>query len=144
MRISLFKRLESSVEAFRSTLNRLIVSHEAFLLGMDEGLIPAGEDVSRVLLEADQYEERDLVDLLVKLSDRYKQEDFDIEQLRADIEHDLGILKEMYALVEPITPEDDDKLQTLRHWLFEPADDGSPPRASPPSIQRSDANCGCR
>ena len=42
MRVSLFKRLESSIEAFRRTIGRMVASHEAFLAALDAGQIATG------------------------------------------------------------------------------------------------------
>jgi hypothetical protein len=44
IRVMLFKRFESSVYAFRKTLERLENIHSGFLAAMDEGFVPAGED----------------------------------------------------------------------------------------------------
>ena len=46
--------------------------------------------------------------------------DFRADALRADIAHDIHVLEEMLALVAPITPEQDAKLQTLKAWLDRP------------------------
>lgn len=117
MRVSIFKRLESSVEAFRCTLKRMIQSHEAFAKTLEQGIVPAGEDAQKLLYESDRYEEQDLFDALSQVSGRYKVEDFLGDALRTDIKHDITILKEMYQLVEPIHPSQDDKLQTIIKWL---------------------------
>ena len=117
MRVSLFKRLESSVEAFRCTLIRMIQTHESFIASLDHGIVPAGEDAQRLLYDSDRYEEQDLFDALSQVSGKYKLEDFLADALRSDILHDLKILREMYELVEPISPDQDDKLQKLLIWL---------------------------
>lgn len=49
MRTLLFKRLESSDEAFRQTLAGLIERHEIFLRGLDNGFLIAGEEVEDLL-----------------------------------------------------------------------------------------------
>ena len=126
MRISLFKRFESSVEAFRRTLNRLIVTHRSFINALDEGIIPAGEQASDLLAESDQMDEKVLVDLLSQVSSRYRIEDFDSALLYNDIKHDLDIFEKMYALVECISPDEDDKLLTLKDWLFTDDNSDSP------------------
>lgn len=113
MRISLFKRFESSVEAFRCTLQRMVRSHQAFLDAMAQGIVPAGEDAQAILYESDQYEEQELFDALEEVCGRYDIQDFLADALRTDVEHDLRILQEMLDLVSPITPDQDDKLQVL-------------------------------
>ncbi|MBN1643177.1 MAG: helicase [Anaerolineae bacterium] len=119
IRIMLFKRFESSVHAFRETVRRLLRIHETFLAAMRQGIMPAGEEAQRLLYESDQEEEQLLIDALGKVSGRYRLADF-TEALEADIVHDTAVLQEMLNLVEPITPGQDAKLQTLLHWLRQP------------------------
>ena len=122
MRVSLFKRFESSVEAFRETLKRIIAGHRTFLSAMENGIIPAGKTASTLMLSAGDLDDDELLDMLVTLEDMsktYRVEDFDIERLKKDISHDLNILETMLARVKPITPKDDDKLQVLYKRLTE-------------------------
>jgi len=121
MRVMLFKRFESSVHAFRETVRRLLRIHRQFLAALEEGIVPAGEEAQALLYESDQDEEQLLMDALARVSGRYSLEDFDVGRLRTDIEQDIRILKEMLALVEPITPDEDAKLQTLKGLLERPA-----------------------
>ncbi len=120
MRVMLFKRFESSVHAFRETVRRLLRIHRHFLAALDQGIVPAGGEAQTLLYESDGEEEQALVDALGQVSGRYALEDFDVAALRADIEHDIRILSEMLELVEPISPEQDAKLQTLKTWLKRP------------------------
>jgi len=117
MRIMLFKRFESSVRAFRETVRRLLRIHQHFLAAMDEGIIPAGIEAQRLLYECDQDEEQVLMDALARVTGRYDLDDFDRAALRADLEQDARILGEMLALVQPISADQDDKLQTLHAVL---------------------------
>ncbi len=117
MRVMLFKRFESSVYAFRQTVQRLLRTHQAFLAALAQGIIPAGEEAQSLLYESDEMEEQALLDALAQVSGRYAVEDFDLVSLRADIEHDIQILLKMHDLVAAISPEQDDKLQTLKTWL---------------------------
>ena len=117
MRVMLFKRFESSVQAFRETVRRLLRIHSAFLAALQQGIVPAGEEAQSLLYESDQDEEQALVDALALVCGRYELEDFDADSLHRDIEHDIAILRRVLALVEPITAEEDAKLQTLLAWL---------------------------
>jgi len=117
IRILLFKRFESSVHAFRESLRNLLRVHERFLLSLDANIVPAGDEAQYLLYEWDQESETDLIDELRKASGKYETKDFDIERLRRDVEHDRDLLNEMLCYIEPITPEEDDKLQTLMNWL---------------------------
>ncbi len=121
MRVMLFKRFESSVHAFRETLQRMVQAHRAFLAALDHGVVPAGEDAQQWLHQADIEEERAFLEALARIGQRYNAADFDVTALRADLEHDLHMLGEMLALVQPITPEQDTKLQTLKARLASPA-----------------------
>ncbi|HQE92157.1 MAG TPA: helicase-related protein [Anaerolineae bacterium] len=117
LRVMLFKRLESSVHAFRETVRRILRIHELFVSALDQGIIAAGEEAQQLLYESDQDEEQALFDALAVLSGRYLPADFDLVALRADVLNDIGILHKMLALVKPITPERDAKLQTLQTML---------------------------
>ena len=128
MRVSLFKRLESSIEAFRRTIGRMVASHAAFVAALDAGRIAAGDRAQRLLYESDAVDESDLLDALDLLEQRYDVAAFDVPRLRADLQHDIDILSDILALIEPIDADGDDKLLALRRWLFEGVD-GAPPLA---------------
>ena len=49
MKALLFKRLESSIEAFRSTLNSLIRSNRNFRSALEAGFVPIGSTATRLL-----------------------------------------------------------------------------------------------
>jgi superfamily II DNA or RNA helicase/HKD family nuclease len=117
MRVLLFKRFESSVYAFQETIRRLIATHETFLGAIDQGFVPAGEDAQAILYGSDLLEEVDVMDALRSVSQRYRAEDFDTDSLRKHIAHDIELLKTIRKLVEPISPEKDAKLQTLKTRL---------------------------
>jgi superfamily II DNA/RNA helicase len=120
MRVMLFKRFESSVHAFRETLKRLLRIHRDFLFALSEDIVPAGEEAQQLLYESDQMEEAQLFDALRQVSLRYNIADFHIDLLKEHIEQDIRLLSEMLQLVVPITPDKDDKLQTLKKRLSEP------------------------
>jgi len=116
-RILLFKRFESSVYAFRETIKRLIKVHQRFSEALSQGIVPAGDKAEDILYEPNQAEEQDFMDALRQASGCYDAADFDIDRLRRHIDHDIGLLKKMLKLVEPITPEKDAKLQRLKEEL---------------------------
>lgn len=113
IRVLLFKRFESSVEAFRQSVRRLLIVHERFLGAISEGFVPAGDEAQAILYEPNQEEEQDLMDALGKVSGKYRASDFDTERLKEHINHDIQLFKKILQLVEPITAEQDAKLQKL-------------------------------
>lgn len=117
IRVLLFKRFESSVEAFRKTVGKLLAVHERFLSALAEGIVPAGDEAQSILYEPNRAEEQDLIDALRSCSGRYSVSDFNVERLREHIDHDIHLLKRILQLVEPICAEEDAKLQTLKKWL---------------------------
>lgn len=120
LRVMLFKRLESSVHAFRETVRRMLRMHVYFRQALDQGIIAAGEEAQQLLYASDQEDEQALFDALEQLTGRYRPEDFDLEALRADLDHDIRILRQMLRLVEPLTAARDAKLKTLRAMLSRP------------------------
>ncbi len=122
IRVLLFKRFESSVYAFQQTIDRMILAHERFLIGLDSGLIPAGKEAQDILNddEAAGEDELDIIEALRSVSGKYDIDDFDRAKLTKHIAHDLKILKQIHQLVAPITPAQDAKLQTLKQWLAKP------------------------
>jgi len=113
IRTSLFKRFESSVEAFRRSLHRMIRTHSMFLKALEHGSVPAGEDAEVLLGKSGQLDDDELLAAIGEATGRYDIADFDAEKLKEHIEADLGLLKKMLKLVEPITPDQDDKLQAF-------------------------------
>lgn len=123
VRVLLFKRFESSVEAFRCSVCRMIGAHRLFLAALREGIVPAGDDAQAALREVGESEE-EVLEALRDSSGRYAIQHFEVERLIHDVGHDLRLLEELFALVEPITPERDEKLQVLCERL------GNPPLSS--------------
>ena len=120
MRILLFKRFESSVYAFKETVRRVLDVHERFLKALEQGIVPAGEDAQSILYEPNAAEEQDLMEALQQVSGRYKISDFNIKLLREHLAGDIRLLREIWDLVEPITADQDAKLQTLKKRMTEP------------------------
>ena len=99
--------------------------HKAFLASLAQGIVPAGDEAQSILYESDLAEESDLMDALRNVTGRYNISDFDLRRLQSDIEHDIRLLEKILTLVEPITPEQDAKLQTLVQRLKQaPLNDG--------------------
>lgn len=125
MRISHFKRLESSVYAYQQTISRSITINENFLKSLNDGIIPAGEKAQKILYESDNNNDKKLIDALSAVSGDYNINDFNIKKLKHHIESDLKLLKEMLKIIGKVKPENDAKLQTLLSNLKKsPLNDG--------------------
>ena len=117
IRVLLFKRFESSVYAFRESINRLLVVHERFLSALESGVVPAGDDAQAIIYEPNEDEERDLVDALRMVSGKYDISDFEAEKLKEQIKRDIAIYRRILKLVEPISPDKDAKVLKLQSLL---------------------------
>ena len=132
MGVLLFKRLESSIEAFRSTLSSLMRSNRNFRNALASGYVPIGSTATR-LLSGQSFDADDLLEVLQQEEDRRRQlglarrtklvhnvRDFEVEQWVADLDEDHDVLTEVLGRVKDIQPEDDDKLRSLREFLDRP------------------------
>lgn len=125
IRTNLFKRFESSVYAFRESLRRMLNTHEMFLTALDSGIIPAGVDAETLLSQSGKVDEKEIISMLEEVTGTYNIKDFEIEKLRNNIKDDIDLLRKMFSMVEPITPEQDDKLQAfLKRLRKAPIDTG--------------------
>ncbi|MCD6394977.1 MAG: helicase [Planctomycetes bacterium] len=120
IRTMLFKRFESSVYAFRTTVKRMIKTHELFLKSIERGFVPAGEKADDFLGRHGKFDEVELLDALQAVSGKYSLDDFESEKLIKCIKADLDLLNDMYQQVKRITPDKDDKLQQIIRQLSEP------------------------
>lgn len=117
MKVLLLKRLESSVFAFKRTIERLLKIHQLFYKSIESGFIPAGEEAAKLLYDAESYDEEILLENLERLSEKYDLTAFKIEELKEEVDNDIGILSEINDSVGKIDPETDDKLETLKESL---------------------------
>ncbi len=124
IRVLLFKRFESSVFAFKTTVGKLLIIHQNFLVALDAGIVPAGEEAQKLLsqenLEGEEIDLLNILDQLNEVSGKYDIADFNAEKLKKHIQHDVEIFREILTLVEPIAPEQDTKLKKLKEWLDKP------------------------
>ena len=127
----LIKRLESSIEAFRSTLNSLIRSNRNFREALAAGFVPIGTTATR-MLSGQSFEADDLLAVLQE-EERRRQDagqrrnklvpdvrDFFIDDWIRELDADHNVLSEILDRVRDIGPEDDDKLRVLREFLDQP------------------------
>lgn len=113
LRVLLFKRFESSVQAFRETIARLLRNQRRFLQAIEEGMVPAGDEAQDLLNDPYETETQDFLDQMRAISGHYDITGFDVPLLTRHLKHDIAVLERILAIVAPITAENDAKLQTL-------------------------------
>ncbi len=112
MNMQLLKRLESSVNSFRLTLNRISEYMDETLNSIEK--FKKGE--TRV--SVDDYESADVDEdeqdfTIGKKKNRILLEDMDYISWQKEIESDLATIRLLLTMLESITPEHDSKLQQL-------------------------------
>lgn len=131
MRALLFKRLESSIAAFRSTLDSLVHSNRNFRESLEAGFVPIGTTATRVLA-GQSFDADELLEILQQEEEKRSEHglersklvhsiaDFELEEWLDDLEADFTLLADIHARIADIGPEDDDKLRSLRRFLERP------------------------
>ena len=131
MGVLLLKRLESSIEAFRSTLRSLIASNRNFREALGAGFVPIGGTATR-MLGGESFDVDDLLEVLRQEEQRRRHagaardklvhaaQDFDVDRWTRDLDADHRVLEDILRRVAGIGPEDDDKLRALRDFLARP------------------------
>lgn len=125
MTINLLKRLESSVHAFRLTLEALIETNKETLKAISA--FNAGDRSASIQKEIYNYAvidpDEDDSFALAKTSAGKKIEidlaDVDVISWERDIKHDVEILREIYAEMKRVTPDEDKKLNVLKELIDE-------------------------
>ena len=132
MRALLVKRLESSIEAFRSTLDSLLRSNRNFRQALDDGYVPIGATATR-LLSGQSFDADETLEILQQEEDRRQSEgrkrsklvhstaDFKTADWLIALDADFEVLHDLRERIQDIAAADDDKLRTLREFLDRPA-----------------------
>jgi len=121
IKVLLLKRIESSIEAFRKTINTMIRIHEVYLEAIDNlKLLPIGDKAQSFIYGTDEYldNEIDFTGELEKIieahGEKYEINAFEIEKLKSDLLNDLNIFREIKNIIANITAQNDDKLNQLK------------------------------
>jgi len=115
MRINLLKRLESSVDSFRLTLEGIITQIEDALKTISQGPVGEYEGIQARMndenfdWEADWGDEENLIGKKVKVHIA----DMDTRKWQEDLSEDLSILRSLWSNIVDVTGEKDYKLQYL-------------------------------
>ena len=118
MRALLFKRLESSIPAFRSTLVTLMDSNRAFRDGLLAGNISRDDgrdDAADALDPADLDQDR----LTIK-GTTYAAADFRAGEWLDDLDADYAALQTIYNNIKDLTAADDAKLHAVKSFVTAP------------------------
>ena len=125
MTTNLLKRLESSVESFRITLNKLKTKYEETLSkievynqrGEDKGI----EDNSAYYENAEPDDESflEMEEDVTGGKVQIKLSDMDIPSWKHDLKADITIVAALLSEMQKIAPEDDSKLQHLKNQIDE-------------------------
>ncbi|MBF0235682.1 MAG: DEAD/DEAH box helicase, partial [Desulfamplus sp.] len=123
MTVNLLKRLESSVEAFRLTLQMMQEKLETILITIEKfkksGFAESVEDISAAFENADEddMETPESDDSTIGGKVKIELADMDLDSWKFDLQNDLGIFIELLAEMRKITPPDDAKLQHLKKLI---------------------------
>ena len=123
MTTNLLKRLESSVQAFRMTLDRLAAALDSTLATID-GHANSVADLSAALgdIDADDDDYDVPVGASVGTKVRIELADMDVESWRRDLAHDQAIIAELLTAINAITPSHDLKLRDLKQRILAKVD----------------------
>ena len=123
MTVNLLKRLESSVEAFRLTLQMLRNKHEKTLAKIEKfkqsGIADSFEDHAAAFENADEdeMEALDSDDATIGGKVQISLADMDLDSWTFDLRNDLEIFTELLGEMQKITPSDDAKLHHLKELI---------------------------
>lgn len=123
MRINFLKRLESSVDSFRITLNKVLLQIETILKSIEEfenrGINKIFEDIEVTNYNSDE----DIEDLLEDQFSIGKKIKINLEDMntigwKQDLLSDYIILKQLLSEMDKVTPEHDSKLIDLVNLII--------------------------
>lgn len=117
MRVNLLKRLESSIDAFRITLERIYEGNLAIRRMLDTAeRIVAQRDMAQI--DAAMFDdEDDFAEYCASSKVHVDPADLDRLKLGQDIDYDISVLEQLLGYAREITPERDEKLRVLRELI---------------------------
>lgn len=124
MTVNLLKRLESSVEAFRLTVEKIEGAVDKTLGRLETRTGPMSElDVNFANLDLDVDDEDDANVEALSFGEKIKidLEDIDVESWQRDLWNDRETLRELLEEMEKVTPDHDVKLQRLKQLIEDKA-----------------------
>jgi superfamily II DNA or RNA helicase len=123
LRSGLLKRFESSSWAFAKTCRKMASSHDDFLSLLDAGFVATGKTLAE--WAATDSDELEIVEEFVdrNAADLERASLYDLEALRAAVEHDRALLIAFAEEAERVTPAKDPKLAALASELAQIAEE---------------------
>ena len=113
-----FKRLESSIPAFRSTIGNLIESNRTFRNSILNGEVSQDDGLTDI---DENYDEQDVAEISVErinIKDQtYDANDFNYASWLDDLDKDYEKLNALQEAVADLTPEDDAKLYEIKSFV---------------------------
>ena len=126
LQIILLKRLESSVEAFRRSIQTQIDFLETFKQFFAQGKILRKKYYNKYLVYIEEgLDSAD--DIMAELENNLeliKLNEYNIDQFYTDLDKDIQIFESIKALVSPIIETKDAKLEALKNKILEIKDEG--------------------
>lgn len=122
-KIRLFKRLESSIAAFRKSIDNLLEIHRRFYRIIEErGIVPAGEEIQERIYRYDREQLEDYLETFGQ-EQPYNTDDFELDRLKSDLNHDIRVLKKIQDRLKTIPEEKDQKFDVLLSKIQEVQED---------------------
>ncbi|MFX0201224.1 MAG: phospholipase D-like domain-containing protein [Candidatus Hodarchaeota archaeon] len=109
------KRFESSIHAFRISINRQFGFQQAYLSQLEQGRLLDSSEYRKLL--AFEANEDGGIEAIIAGLPTIDMDDYDVQRVRMDIENDVERLNQINKAVERIGTEEDDKLQQLIRLL---------------------------
>jgi hypothetical protein len=126
LRSALLKRLESSSQALRRTLGRLVKTHQGFLSALKDGWVLQGEALTEWTAS-----DSDALDQFVEDLDgpdgAQPASLFDLDRLAADVQSDLDLLRSLSAKADATIAAGDPKAERLLSELADIAESARRP-----------------
>lgn len=108
LRSGLLKRFESSAHAFRLSLDRMVHEHDLFLEALTKGKV-----ITTGFLRELSADEEAFDDLLDSSGQVHDAADYNVNALRADVERDREILRDLAERMSKVTDDSDPKLAAI-------------------------------
>ena len=118
IRISLLKRMDSSIQAFSDSIRNYIRGFKIFLNDLENGKVSIGEDSADEIFSMIHDENYDELEKYETESESpYEIEKFNVVQMKADIKHDLVVFEKIREYLNHEFSEFDDKLHKLESLI---------------------------